>query len=135
MKGERKLIVGAAVERAAGLVLTCAAPLLEEEGHALRAALTTDVDDPSRSIGRASGPLSPPTITQSIPLRSSVPRSSSSGSIDRNRIAAGVSCRRANARQAVLSIFDAHPEPDVFRSAIHRSSPGSSSPHSLVRAW
>ena len=46
MEGERKLIVGAAVERAAGLVLACAAPLLEEEGHPLRAALTTDVDDP-----------------------------------------------------------------------------------------
>ena len=46
MEGERKLIVGAAVERPAGLVLACAAPLLEEEGHPLRATLATDVDDP-----------------------------------------------------------------------------------------
>ncbi len=46
MEGERKLIVGAAVERPSGFVLACAAPLLEEEGHPLRAALTTDVDDP-----------------------------------------------------------------------------------------
>jgi hypothetical protein len=34
MEGERKLMVGAAVDRAAGLVLTCAAPLLEEESMA-----------------------------------------------------------------------------------------------------
>jgi len=46
MEGEWKLIVGAAVERPAGFVLPCAAPLLEEERHLLRAALTTDVDHP-----------------------------------------------------------------------------------------
>src|SRR6266850_3756525 len=45
----------------------------------------------SRSIGRAWGPLSPPTITQSMEARSTVPRSASSGSIERNRIDAGVS--------------------------------------------
>ena len=39
----------------------------------------------SFSIGRAPGPLSPPTITQDIPLNSSRPRSSNNGSIDRNR--------------------------------------------------
>jgi len=51
MEGERKLIVGAAVEGAAGLVLACATPLLEEEGHPLRPALTTDVDDPISKHG------------------------------------------------------------------------------------
>src|SRR5205823_3320062 len=51
MKGDRKLVVGAAIESAAGLVLACAAPLLEEEGHPLRAALSTDVDDPISKHG------------------------------------------------------------------------------------
>jgi hypothetical protein len=46
MEGERELIVSAAIERTSGLVLACAAPLFEEKGHPLRAALTTDVDDP-----------------------------------------------------------------------------------------
>ena len=55
LEGERKLIVGAAVERAAGLVLACAAPLLEEKGHPLRAALTTDVDDPISKHGPSVG--------------------------------------------------------------------------------
>ena len=32
-------------------MLTGAAPLLEEEGHPLRAALTTDVDDPISKHG------------------------------------------------------------------------------------
>lgn len=42
-------------------------------------------------MSRAPGPLSPPTITQSMLLRSSVPRSSSSGSIERKRTAARAS--------------------------------------------
>lgn len=46
MERERKLIVSAAVERASGLVFPYSAPLLEEEGNALYAALTTDLDDP-----------------------------------------------------------------------------------------
>ena len=39
----------------------------------------------SRFIGRAPGPLSPPTITPVIPERSISPRSSSNGSIDRKQ--------------------------------------------------
>ena len=46
MKGERKLIVGAAVERRPVTRLRVPPPLLEEEGHPLCAALTTDLDDP-----------------------------------------------------------------------------------------
>lgn len=56
MEGKRKLIVGAAVERAAGLVFASATPLLEKERHPLCAALATDVDDPvskHRSRARA----------------------------------------------------------------------------------
>jgi hypothetical protein len=47
----------------------------------------------SSRIGLAPGPLSPPTITQSIPLRPIGPRSSSSGSIDRNLTRAGEDLR------------------------------------------
>src|SRR5262249_52364289 len=46
MKSDRKLVVGAAVKAAAGLVLTSATPLLEEEGYPLCAALTPNVDYP-----------------------------------------------------------------------------------------
>src|SRR5436190_19142019 len=53
--------------------------------HWRRIALTHDCRK-----GRAPKPLSPPTITQWIPLRLIGPRSSSSGSIDRKRTAAGV---------------------------------------------
>src|SRR5216684_5383660 len=40
-----------------------------------------------RSMGRAPGPLSPPTITQCSPSRLIDPRSSSKGSTDKNRTA------------------------------------------------
>jgi len=46
MKGDGKLIVRAAVKAAAGLVLTSATPLLEEERYPLCATLTTNVDNP-----------------------------------------------------------------------------------------
>jgi hypothetical protein len=46
MEGERKLIVDAAVKRAASLVFARAAPLLKKERHPLCPALTTNVDDP-----------------------------------------------------------------------------------------
>ena len=47
----------------------------------------------SSHIGRAPGPLSPPTMDQLIPERSNGPRSSSSGSIERNRTRAGADCK------------------------------------------
>ena len=47
------------------------------------------------SMGRAPSPLSPPTIAQSIPEMSNRPRSSSSGSRERNRTAAGAARRSA----------------------------------------
>jgi hypothetical protein len=60
IEGERKLIVGAAVERTAGLVFPCAAPLLEEEWHPLCAALTTDLDHPfSKHRSRVRTALTP----------------------------------------------------------------------------
>jgi hypothetical protein len=43
------------------------------------------------SIERAPQPLSPPTIAQSMPARSILPRSSSNGSIERKRTVAGAS--------------------------------------------
>lgn len=46
-------------------------------------------------IGRASAPLSPPTMTQWIPVSSSFPISSSKDSIDKNRTAAGAWLRFA----------------------------------------
>jgi hypothetical protein len=46
MKSDREFVVRAAVKAAAGLVLTSATPLLEEEGYPLDAALTTNVDHP-----------------------------------------------------------------------------------------
>ena len=52
-------------------------------------------DDPTDNLAKYAtpGPLSPPTITQWMPLKSSSPKSSNSGSIDRNRTAAGDSRR------------------------------------------
>ena len=47
--------------------------------HCVRMSRTHDA-----SIGRAPGPLSPPTMTQWIPARSIGPKSSRSGSIERN---------------------------------------------------
>src|SRR5579863_3859585 len=41
----------------------------------------------SSFIGRALGPLSPPTMTQLMPARFNSPGSPSKGSIDRNRVA------------------------------------------------
>src|ERR1700688_4271133 len=52
----------------------------------------TEITHPSR-IGRAPGPLSPPTIAQLMPDRLNAPRSSSSGSIDKKRTLAGAFCR------------------------------------------
>jgi hypothetical protein len=46
-ESDREFVVRAAVKAAAGLVLTSATPLLEEEeGYPLDAALTTNVDHP-----------------------------------------------------------------------------------------
>jgi hypothetical protein len=47
----------------------------------------------SRFMGRAPAPLSPPTITQCIHDKLSCPKSSSSGSMERNRTAAGAARR------------------------------------------
>ena len=46
-------------------------------------------------MGLAPGPDSPPTITQPIPVRSRLPSDSRSGSIERNRTAAGTLCSDA----------------------------------------
>ena len=46
-------------------------------------------------IGRAPGPLSPPTITHEMPSSGSSPRLSSRVSTERKRTAAGESCRSA----------------------------------------
>jgi hypothetical protein len=51
--------------------------------HWLRTSMTQCL-----CIGRARGPLSPPTITQSMPARSSLPTGPISGSTERNRVAA-----------------------------------------------
>src|SRR5579862_44922 len=49
----------------------------------------------SSFIGRAPGPLSPPTITHEIPSSETVPRSSSNGSTERNLTPAGLACKSA----------------------------------------
>lgn len=53
----------------------------------LPALLSTNIH--SSFIGRALIACSPPTITQSIFVKSSVPKSSTNGSHDKNRIEAG----------------------------------------------
>ena len=47
------------------------------------------------AIGRALGPLSPPTIIQLIPVKSRSPSSPKSGSIDRNLLGVGTSLRQS----------------------------------------
>src|SRR5215208_1146112 len=54
------------------------------------------------SIGRARGPLSPPTITQSMPVRLSLPTGARSGSIERKRTPAFVA-RRCAMREVAFS--------------------------------
>ncbi len=117
MEGERKLIVGVAVERPSGFVLACAAPLLEEEGHPLRAALTTDVDDPvskHRTEVRAalSADDDPVNLAQVDRPEVGEKRFHREESKAYRR-----ALERPNARQPVTSIFDADAERDVFKIA------------------
>ena len=69
------------------------APLLEEERNLGPLALVANRQTHSFCIGRAPAPLSPPTITQSIPSRSTRRGLRASGSTERNRTAAGACCR------------------------------------------
>jgi len=115
MEGERKFIVGAAVESASGLVLACAAPLLEEEGYPLRAALTTDVDDPISKHGpRVRAALAAddhPVDAMQVEW----------AKIGQQRFhgeepnACWTLLKRTDARDAVSRIFDAYTERDVLK--------------------
>ncbi len=66
-------------------------------------------------IGRAPGPLSPPTITQSILLRLNEPNSSNSGSMERKRTLRWRTSEAIDPRQAMLLVLDTHAPPDVTR--------------------
>jgi len=91
-----------------------------------RRMLTTQ----SRSMGRACGPLSPPTITQSIPRRSSGPRSANRGSTDRNRICAGVSCSDQDPSASTQN----QPYHRVVRARCQTPCPGRPQPEALLRS-
>src|SRR5437867_1707969 len=114
MEGERKLIVGAAVERAAGLVLACSAPLLEEEGHPLYTALTTDLDDPfSQHRSRVRAALT----TYDDPVDSAQVDWAEIGQqrLDGQEPNSGRGVlKRTNTRQAVPTILDADAEGHVI---------------------
>jgi len=89
------LIVGSSPQRSTGGFLPHAAPLLKEEWNLRCLALFANREHPPSFIGRAPGPLSPPTMTQEMPSSGIFPRSSRSGSIDRKRTAAGDACKSA----------------------------------------
>ena len=83
------LVVGAPIEETTSLRFVNPPHCLKKKGipwrrHCLRMETTH-----LRSIGRAPIPLSPPTITHLMPSKFIVPKSSRSGSTERNRRAAG----------------------------------------------
>src|SRR5713226_1761385 len=77
----------------------------------------------SRFIGRAPGPLSPPTITQVMPERSISPRSSSKGSTDRKRTLAGASRRSSTRGNPYFRSSTLTPHQIFSFSAANRSLP------------
>ena len=81
--GHRHLVPGPSIEHASSPLLIHAAPLLKEERYAgVTTPLTNLLTTHASFIGLARNPDSPPTITQSIPRKSSADSRSSSGSRD-----------------------------------------------------
>ena len=115
MEGERKFIVRPAVERPAGFVLPCATPLLEKEGHPLRAALTTDVNHPiskHRTGVRAALSADDDPVDLAQVER---PEVGEQGFYrEKSKACRGV-LERPNARKTVTAIFDADAERHVFK--------------------
>ena len=88
------LVPGLSIELASTGLWGAASPLLKEEGEIGAPAGVSDVPSPIGSMGRAPGPLSPPTITQEMPVRS---RSTgpSSGSMERKLLCTKEAADRA----------------------------------------
>lgn len=115
MEGERKFIVRPAVERPTGFVLSCATPLLEEEGHPLCSALTTDVNDPiSKHRTRVWAALAADDDPVDL-AQVERPEVSEQGFYREESKACGRVLERPNARQTVASIFNADTEGHVFK--------------------
>ena len=76
--------------------------------NATRAALHCSRIESTQSsfIGRAPGPLSPPTMTHEIPSSGRMPMSSNSGSTERKRTLRRCGASR-HSRKPILAIFDA----------------------------
>ena len=89
-------------------------------------------DTQDSRIRRARGPLSPPAITQWMPVRSTEPRSSSSGSADTKRTTAGVACSARNRGSPCRLFSTLTPNQTCGRSPIHRNSPSS---RRRMRSW
>ena len=82
----------------------------------------------SGCIGRARGPLSPPTITQSMHPRSSVPMRPINGSIDRKRAPAGGILQMAYPGESG-TVLDGDSEPDMTGTPAAAISRGKEIPH------
>src|SRR5690606_115832 len=109
----RELVVGAAVEEAAGLALLDVAPLLEEEGDLLGAALTADRAHPGlvhrAGAGAALAADDDPVDAGEVELAEVFEERLDGEEADRGR---GV-VELFDPGQAVLAILDAHAEPDL----------------------
>jgi hypothetical protein len=115
MEGEWKLVVGSTIERSTGLVLPCTAPLFEEEGHPLRAALATDVDDPvSKHWTGVRAALSADDNPVDLAQVERPEVGEQRFYRQEPKACRGV-LERPNTRQTVTSIFDADAEGDVFK--------------------
>ena len=103
-------------EQSPGLRLPDAAPLLEEERHSGRSTLVANATAPIPSASAGHPARSRRRRSPSGCRRDRLARSSSSGSTDRNRTAAGACAQVLDPRQAVLPILDADAPPDVVRA-------------------
>ncbi len=72
------------------------------------------------SIVRAPGPLSPPTMAQSMPRSGMLPRCSRRGSMERKRHRTGATLEMLDSRNAVPAVLDADTPPDMRESGRER---------------